>query len=155
VKKREFSAPNICPFQPMRHLALPGSAQALCVCFGHWGRAGGAAIYGAAPICTLDGRPVYRLLPSRGWGGAGLVTFGQTFVFGGQDTPAACTNPGKVLLWRGGCLWRSRVLALSFFLRSEIFPLLRKHKKQPAKHGIVCLLSFAGAVGGAVFINFG
>src|SRR4029450_2968214 len=95
------------------------------------------------------------LLLCRVWGGAGRVILRQTFVFGGQDTPAACTNPGKVLLWRGGCLWRSRVLALSFFPRSEIFPLLRKHKKQPAKHGIVCLLSFAGAVGGAVFINFG
>ena len=26
------------------------------------------------------------------WGGAGLVTVGQTFVLGGQGTQAACTN---------------------------------------------------------------
>jgi hypothetical protein len=52
------------------------------------------------------------------------------------------------------CSRGSRVLALSFFLRS-LFPLLRKHKQHPAKHGIVSLFSSASEMLRAIFITFG
>ena len=51
-----YFAPNICPFQPMRHLAPSGSAQALCVCCCALGpRRWLRRFAGAAPICTLVG----------------------------------------------------------------------------------------------------
>ena len=43
---------------------------------------------------TMTGVPICFLVVF--WGGAGLVTVGQTFVLGGQGTQAACTNlPGR------------------------------------------------------------